>query len=132
MVEAGCQRDMRDASVYDSYTLPKLYMKMQYCCSCGKKLNPAPRPPLKAASEHPPSHGRVLIFVLPPQLSTPALSASGRPSTAATATLPPGSGPGLRRLVDLVVRLAARSKVRGELFAVIWGYVFVKGSALRA
>eukprot|EP00929_Paragymnodinium_shiwhaense_P101305 TRINITY_DN642_c0_g1_i17.p1 TRINITY_DN642_c0_g1~~TRINITY_DN642_c0_g1_i17.p1 ORF type:complete len:112 (-),score=27.80 TRINITY_DN642_c0_g1_i17:108-443(-) len=34
MVDASSQRDIREASVYSSFILPKLYMKMQYCVSC--------------------------------------------------------------------------------------------------
>eukprot|EP00429_Kryptoperidinium_foliaceum_P041698 CAMPEP_0176102858 /NCGR_PEP_ID=MMETSP0120_2-20121206/51600_1 /TAXON_ID=160619 /ORGANISM="Kryptoperidinium foliaceum, Strain CCMP 1326" /LENGTH=62 /DNA_ID=CAMNT_0017436933 /DNA_START=91 /DNA_END=275 /DNA_ORIENTATION=- len=31
MVDASSQRDLRDASVYSTFVLPKLYMKMLYC-----------------------------------------------------------------------------------------------------
>merc|ERR1712146_525957 len=34
IVDASSQRDLRDASVYQTFMLPKLYMKMQYCVSC--------------------------------------------------------------------------------------------------
>eukprot|EP00413_Alexandrium_margalefii_P006778 CAMPEP_0204512530 /NCGR_PEP_ID=MMETSP0661-20131031/1000_1 /ASSEMBLY_ACC=CAM_ASM_000606 /TAXON_ID=109239 /ORGANISM="Alexandrium margalefi, Strain AMGDE01CS-322" /LENGTH=122 /DNA_ID=CAMNT_0051517649 /DNA_START=103 /DNA_END=471 /DNA_ORIENTATION=+ len=34
MVDASSQRDIREASVYSTFMLPKLYMKMQYCVSC--------------------------------------------------------------------------------------------------
>ncbi|CAE7302916.1 rps2602, partial [Symbiodinium sp. CCMP2592] len=34
MVDASSQRDLREASVYSSFMLPKLYMKMLYCVSC--------------------------------------------------------------------------------------------------
>lgn len=34
MVESSAIRDLRDASMYEEYTLPKMYRKMTYCVGC--------------------------------------------------------------------------------------------------
>ena len=34
-MEQAAVRDMTEASAYETYALPKLYIKMTYCISCG-------------------------------------------------------------------------------------------------
>jgi len=34
MVDGSSKRDLRDNSAYEHFTIPKIYVKLQYCVSC--------------------------------------------------------------------------------------------------
>mmetsp|Transcript_16087 Transcript_16087/g.31099 ORF Transcript_16087/g.31099 Transcript_16087/m.31099 type:complete len:107 (+) Transcript_16087:73-393(+) len=34
MVDSSSMRDIREASAYENYQVPKMYLKMQYCVGC--------------------------------------------------------------------------------------------------
>lgn len=34
MIETAAQADLKEASVYDVYVVPKMYLKLEYCISC--------------------------------------------------------------------------------------------------
>ncbi|CAK0794141.1 unnamed protein product [Prorocentrum cordatum] len=89
MVDASSQRDIRDASVYQTFMLPKLYMKMLYCVSCaihGRVVRPRPAAPMGALL----GGGRDLQghSPCPPAREGPRTLAAGQGSPTGAVTTP--------------------------------------------
>lgn len=59
MIETAAQRDLSEASVYDMYTVPKLYIKLEYCISCAVHAHVVRcRPAVKRRIRTPPARVR--------------------------------------------------------------------------
>lgn len=78
IIETAAQRDMKDASVYKVYQIPKLYLKVMYCVSCAiharvVRARPANRrrvrePPARVREGEPkPNVGKPMKSVKPSQ-----------------------------------------------------------------
>jgi len=78
MIETAAQRDLKDASIYEEYAVPKLYLKLQYCVSCAihsRVVRPRPRdnrrdraPPIRVKpDEKKPDQGKPQRGVKPSQ-----------------------------------------------------------------
>jgi small subunit ribosomal protein S26e len=59
IIETAAQRDMKEASVYKVYQIPKLYLKVAYCISCAIHARVVrPRPANKRRIREPPARIR--------------------------------------------------------------------------